>query len=669
MAGHHRPNRASLCSDQSASSQGPPPPAHSQAYLKQSSNDTPGVSKFVEAMRNPNWRDRRTFGSEISAYDDPSLENREHAAGCASGDQGSNETWAPQKTSPFDFIAAGRNWEIIGDSFEEDNSALDVSAASPEQPTIRYSDKMGFCDIVRQIDFSGLVADDKPLNIIELAPCDSSHGFSGEQRRKRAYTREGLFEIRRVLDVQQPASRKPSGNQDEQYIAALNESKGTPEKFKSPLSSLLQDSEPYDNPCRPSRHLVSMSASRHPSQAEAGIRRARMAVLEDPAVASVRSYRIDHGGARISRHKENHEWSSRTAKEKPNHTSNDRDMAFQMMLQKLYNSSQQKKSESPLPLSDAKANNGISAKQNSCDFQNRAPFPILPPPQRSRTGARADSAIGSMSSNSLPSRNGNDTPLAEAILAAKKPDNIRSLNPKAREFLSFAGGLPSTGMKNNPTSRLDSFKRFSEGEKSSPSPDEMPMKRISASQPPHTELEASLAHFLHHNSLAGATYSNAAANSCGDHILGTSEPSPPDPYFHGSFPRPLVMLPPAVSPFQLLAPPGLGQLKGSSPTAPMVSAAFCSPPTNIIVPPLVGPSSQGAYLGSGNIGCPVRKPRAPDPANQQAYEAWIEWRKANEPGYAVECKLRQQRRIDKNRNLGNKSRHSSQNSQAVMANA
>ncbi|CAH0053192.1 unnamed protein product [Clonostachys solani] len=34
---------------------------------------------------------------------------------------------------------------------------------------------------------------------------------------------------------------------------------------------------------------------------------------------------------------------------------------------------------------------------------------------------------------------------------------------------------------------------------------------------------------------------------------------------------------------------------------------------------------------------PVPKPRVPDPGDQQAYEAWIEWRKANEPGYAIEC--------------------------------
>ncbi|KAJ3474728.1 hypothetical protein NLG97_g9718 [Lecanicillium saksenae] len=41
---------------------------------------------------------------------------------------------------------------------------------------------------------------------------------------------------------------------------------------------------------------------------------------------------------------------------------------------------------------------------------------------------------------------------------------------------------------------------------------------------------------------------------------------------------------------------------------------------------------------------PVPKPTLPNASAQLAYEEWIEWRKAHEPGYAVECKARQQRR-------------------------
>ncbi|PFH55939.1 hypothetical protein XA68_17369 [Ophiocordyceps unilateralis] len=44
---------------------------------------------------------------------------------------------------------------------------------------------------------------------------------------------------------------------------------------------------------------------------------------------------------------------------------------------------------------------------------------------------------------------------------------------------------------------------------------------------------------------------------------------------------------------------------------------------------------------------PVPKPRVPNAWDQQAYEAYIEQRKATEPGYAMECRLRQQRRAKK----------------------
>lgn len=49
---------------------------------------------------------------------------------------------------------------------------------------------------------------------------------------------------------------------------------------------------------------------------------------------------------------------------------------------------------------------------------------------------------------------------------------------------------------------------------------------------------------------------------------------------------------------------------------------------------------------------PVPKPKVPSANSQQAYEAWIEWRKANEPGYAMECKQRQQRRSQRIKTAG-----------------
>jgi hypothetical protein len=39
------------------------------------------------------------------------------------------------------------------------------------------------------------------------------------------------------------------------------------------------------------------------------------------------------------------------------------------------------------------------------------------------------------------------------------------------------------------------------------------------------------------------------------------------------------------------------------------------------------------------------KPRDHDPVKQQLYEAYLEWRKANEPGYHISCKMRQANRV------------------------
>ncbi|PHH67726.1 hypothetical protein CDD82_1176 [Ophiocordyceps australis] len=56
------------------------------------------------------------------------------------------------------------------------------------------------------------------------------------------------------------------------------------------------------------------------------------------------------------------------------------------------------------------------------------------------------------------------------------------------------------------------------------------------------------------------------------------------------------------------------------------------------------PSAPSPLTGGVGRPMPVPKPKMPDTSKQQAYEAYIEQRKAMEPGYAMECRLRQQRR-------------------------
>lgn len=72
-------------------------------------------------------------------------------------------------------------------------------------------------------------------------------------------------------------------------------------------------------------------------------------------------------------------------------------------------------------------------------------------------------------------------------------------------------------------------------------------------------------------------------------------------------------------------------------------------------PKPMGPASTPVYIPNGALGPkPVRKPKGParpgDPAwakAQQEYEAYLEWRRANDPQYHQQCKERQNKRADR----------------------
>ncbi|KAK4201626.1 hypothetical protein QBC40DRAFT_223130 [Triangularia verruculosa] len=57
--------------------------------------------------------------------------------------------------------------------------------------------------------------------------------------------------------------------------------------------------------------------------------------------------------------------------------------------------------------------------------------------------------------------------------------------------------------------------------------------------------------------------------------------------------------------------------------------------------PIVDPDGKGARP----VFPVTQKPRDHDPVKQQAYESYLEWRKANEPGYHMKCKMRQAHRV------------------------
>ncbi|KAK1783438.1 hypothetical protein QBC45DRAFT_462041 [Copromyces sp. CBS 386.78] len=96
---------------------------------------------------------------------------------------------------------------------------------------------------------------------------------------------------------------------------------------------------------------------------------------------------------------------------------------------------------------------------------------------------------------------------------------------------------------------------------------------------------------------------------------------------------------PPIPPFVPAPISGLGSMypQASVSAAPPVQPTI--PLTSAGQPAQPGPKVDRPYF-------PVTtKPRIPDPIKQQQYEEYLEWRKANEPGYHIKCKIRQANRV------------------------
>ncbi|CZR43232.1 uncharacterized protein FPRO_07852 [Fusarium proliferatum ET1] len=89
--------------------------------------------------------------------------------------------------------------------------------------------------------------------------------------------------------------------------------------------------------------------------------------------------------------------------------------------------------------------------------------------------------------------------------------------------------------------------------------------------------------------------------------------------------------------------PSLAMLSPLLPQYPVASGHFMD---TSAAPQILFNSTPGSSYYQPRLH-PVPKPTNPDPIQQQKYEEYIEWRKAHEPGYALACKGRQQRRAQR----------------------
>ncbi|KAK3301380.1 uncharacterized protein B0H64DRAFT_450154 [Chaetomium fimeti] len=311
-------------------------------------------------------------------------------------------------------------------------------------------------------------------------------------------------------------------------------------------------------------------------------------------------------------------------------------------------------------------------------------------------GHRQQSSSDSGYASNIPERSSTDRRSGAGSRGEPKEPSvddsqIKTLNPAAAEFKSAAPTSATPWLSPKKLSRPPLANIFPEA-----MPNHTPLaavrERVPSQRPQQTEVPAP----------TGATQRSRTIGS-GTHAMATMPK--PQPVMHPSEPALSATginpnnFPPANTLLrQAITPMGLGATMsaatfstspfhnaalGSIPPTATLNAPISVAPLNLPVmngfntfPPLGGASVPGYASGvttgvnpclplsapfipgaplQSSIGSdgkldrpyfPVTvKPRDHDPVKQQMYEAYLEWRKANEPGYHMKCKMRQANRV------------------------
>lgn len=262
--------------------------------------------------------------------------------------------------------------------------------------------------------------------------------------------------------------------------------------------------------------------------------------------------------------------------------------------------------------------------------------------------------------NVLHTESGDEEPDTGVDAVAK----FNSLNPRAREFLSFANNqslcnTDSTMEDDDESVRMHSTRK-------TPNETTIPLFTEPSSQLDPTQVGCDLSPLPLLNFDAVANVNNSCFQSnqvpkSNNSIMPALPLSLPGmahvivPTLNGLQLLPLTYLP-ALAPttgaagIHALANTSLGPNLNKMQPIPKATPAPTPAPAAATTTETAPAHSSTAVPAPGSARPrPVPKPKVPNAMGQQAYEAWIEWRKANEPGYAQECKMRQQRRSQRSK--------------------
>ncbi|KAI9172509.1 hypothetical protein HJFPF1_02011 [Paramyrothecium foliicola] len=573
----------------------------------QSSDEYHATSKFVEAMRNPDWRRRRTdnestestctedsnhrqTGVERPKVDHGFMAESALVTRLDSSDNIANISKQNAKQQTYSGAASGREGK------ENLFSSVNNNGES------RYSlEESGFCEVLRHVDFSGLQPVRNPLSIIEVVPVARGDSTSADHYgiMNKNTRNHQIVEIRPFKLIEKSMDKTSLSIHDEQIAAALRATETTPEKMRTT--------------CRTTRYSNGES---QPSRAT-DLDKARQAVLNDPAVAGIGTSPKHSGPKTISvgRQDGTSQLASTTAQQ-----FKERDMAFRKMLQKL------KKGV------DREPNTILSAE---CHNESAGSSAMIQPP---------DGNVHHKYATEVPQGNLHIGESNDQAASLRNVTKSSTWNPRAREFLSLTDdqSLPTDEPKqpgrNRRTPLAALFSPREDGSRHSCN-----STRSSAS----TGNKGSISDFSHSSMPDVVSLAVNGANMM------------PSPYVTLAESTMSPIMEPLYQQGTLLDATTLS-LMGLSRGITLPHGGFNPSqlglpfPCNSPIPHPIGPYEQiqgvapwdGVPFSAAGPSA-VPKPRKPDSRDQQAYEAWIEWRKANEPGYAMQCKLRQQRRAQR----------------------
>ncbi|KAI1013571.1 hypothetical protein LB503_001728 [Fusarium chuoi] len=572
-------------------------------------------SKFAEAMNNPDWRRRRDGFSASDLTDTTNSTNQASVHGREVTNNGTEGGYISHmrngNISPWTFIDNSNQFQPCLCGSETDIKEPNVPSTNQEHDNVQAADAMsGLCTIRLNVDLAGGHSKDRQLRVLQVSPLPSYAASTQENRTEVPnIDREApIAYVQRVVRKQRTTMQRTDN---------FNAERGRTPRRMFPTETGNEseiDKERAD--------------------------KARQAVLKDPAVANIGSADAK------SRPKVLSGLSSPAEQTRKSEELERRKAAFMKILQKLQKGS---KNETESTKKDT----------NRPFISHRYPWGPKSSQQPGQSKQQSsDSGIGSLYSDHPRNKDSSN----DSGVHIDSDALTHGLNPRAREFLSFKRSFPAVpqtlGIVNFPEDEILKSMLLKQTENENEETVENTIRTAS-----HNIDDISVPVLQSDIGANGTESPSVPAVSTAD----STKQDPGEVTYSSNISLPAKYGFPGVAcghPVQNTLPPGLlpGLGLGILPTP----ATFGNTPSLAMFSPLLPqyPVASGHFMDTSaapqilfnstpGSGCyrprqhPVPKPTNPDPIQQQKYEEYIEWRKAHEPGYALACKGRQQRRAQR----------------------